>query len=163
MDTNCVPQRQIKTHYGNTSLIIKYLQNGFSLRCGGKSGQVVRLNISLSLSLIFTILFAGPGHNVGSLDEHPDPAPTSEAVSGDLKVQTERKDEAEDKGDEALTDDREEEDARSSCISGEDSSDTGEPQTAFPNNVLPRKNALNPKQKRGFVNTHAHSEIKPSF
>ena len=70
-------------------------------------------------------------------------------------MQTEGKDEAEDRGDDGLTDDREEEDAPSSCISGEDSSDTGEPEQGF--YVLPRKNAVNPKQKRGrFVTAHAH-------
>ncbi|XP_061565635.1 homeobox protein HMX1-like [Cololabis saira] len=58
-------------------------------------------------------------------DEQPDPAPiTSELVSTDLKVR--EKEDPEDKGDDGLLDDREEEDAPSSCVSGEDSSDTGD-------------------------------------
>ncbi|KAM6909579.1 homeobox protein HMX1 [Xenentodon cancila] len=66
-----------------------------------------------------------PLHKHTNSDEHPDPAPTSELASNDLKVRVEKED-AEDKGDDGLTDDREEEDAPFSCVSGEDSSDTGD-------------------------------------
>ncbi|XP_042367760.1 homeobox protein HMX1-like [Plectropomus leopardus] len=57
--------------------------------------------------------------------EHTDPVPTSDRDSPTLRGRGET-DEPEDKGDESLTDDREEEDARSSCFSREDSCDTGD-------------------------------------
>lgn len=61
------------------------------------------------------------------MDEHTHPAPTSDRDSPTSARRPEEENhEPEEKGDGSLTDDREEDDARSSCFSREDSCDTGE-------------------------------------
>lgn len=56
-----------------------------------------------------------------------EPGPTSERVSPTSSGRAEEPEEPEaERGDDSLTDDREEEDARSSCFSREDGCDTGE-------------------------------------
>ncbi|CAJ1086231.1 homeobox protein HMX1 [Xyrichtys novacula] len=60
-------------------------------------------------------------------DEHSNPVHTSDRDSPPPAGRAEEHEEhEEEKGDESLTDDREEEDARSSCFSREDSCDTGD-------------------------------------
>ena len=63
----------------------------------------------------------GPSHK----DEHTDAVPTSDRDSPTLTGREESEEPGE-KGDDSLTDEREEDDARSSCFSRKDSCDTGE-------------------------------------
>lgn len=76
------------------------------------------------------VLRLGPRYK----DEYADPVPTSDWDSPPLSGRAEENDETEKKGEDNLTDDREEEDdARSSCFSREDSCDTGEAKVLHPN------------------------------
>ncbi|XP_076581387.1 homeobox protein HMX3-like [Chaetodon auriga] len=62
--------------------------------------------------------------------ERTDPAPTSDRDSPTSAGRAEEDGEPDEKGDDSLTDDREEEDARSSCLSRDDSCDTGDMKVA---------------------------------
>lgn len=68
------------------------------------------------------MFLAGPPYR----DEGTDPVPTSGRDSPTSTGRAEEDGEPEEKGEDSLTDDREEEDARSSCLSRDDSCDTGE-------------------------------------
>ncbi|XP_035531025.1 homeobox protein HMX1-like [Morone saxatilis] len=59
-------------------------------------------------------------------DEHADSVPTCDRDSPTSTGRAEETDEPEEKGDDSLTDDREEDDARSYCFSRDDSCDTGD-------------------------------------
>ncbi|XP_041821503.1 homeobox protein HMX1-like [Chelmon rostratus] len=63
-------------------------------------------------------------------DEGTDPVPTSGRDSPTSTGRAEEDGEPEEKGEDSLTDDREEEDARSSCLSRDDSCDTGDVKVA---------------------------------
>lgn len=72
---------------------------------------------------MFSTLLVGPLHE----GERTDHEPTSDRDSPSLTVRAEESEEPEEKGDESLTDDREEEeDTRSTCFSREDICDAGE-------------------------------------
>lgn len=84
------------------------------------------------------VLRLGPRYK----DENADPVPTSDWDSPPLSGQAEENHETEKKGEDNLTDDREEEDdARSSCFSREDSCDTGEAKELHPN-IKKKKSTL---------------------
>ncbi|TKS92742.1 Homeobox protein HMX1 GH6 Homeobox protein H6 [Collichthys lucidus] len=59
-------------------------------------------------------------------DEHADPEQTSRDSPTLKRGRAEESEEPEERGEDSLTDDREEDDARSSCLSREDSCDTGD-------------------------------------
>ncbi|KAM3857412.1 homeobox protein HMX3-B-like [Diretmus argenteus] len=68
-----------------------------------------------------------PGY---SFEHHTHPPPSSERDSPVLTGAVEDNDEPEERGDGSLTDDREEDDARSSCFAREDSCETGDTKAA---------------------------------
>lgn len=94
-----------------------------------------------------------------------EPGPTSERDSPTSSGRAEEPEEPEaERGDDSLTDDREEEDARSSCFSREDGCDTGESRVkvTFKNIIMQKGSvsafSLRPAaKKRGARTTHAPS------
>lgn len=85
-----------------------------------------------------------------------EPGPTSERVSPTSSGRAEEPEEPEaERGDDSLTDDREEEDARSSCFSREDGCDTGESRVkvTFKNIIMQKESvsafSLRPAAKKG--------------